>query len=80
MEIKVKACPFCGSDDIELSTKHVGYYKYHIAMYCKKCHCYGPRDLVKCNQYSGPRDDMYKDSDILKIAIRNWNRRERDER
>ena len=37
-EIKLKNCPFCGSNNIDYSIKTCGSYRrqYHVAMYCKE--------------------------------------------
>lgn len=65
MKNKIKPCPFCGSDDIKYSNKHAGYYKYHVAMFCNSCHCYGARQKIKGDQLEEGK----------KIAISNWNNR-----
>lgn len=77
-------CPFCGNYDIGFSVKNARGGCYHISMYCKKCHCYGSRKLIK-------KDDKYKDKygyfdrtlmntdeDLQKIAIELWNKRKEE--
>ena len=72
-------CPFCGSNDIRYSLKITGHFdvRYHAAMYCNNCHCYGPRTLtvkVSNNDYKG-RSSIEKDETIKQKAIEKWNER-----
>ena len=79
---QLKSCPFCGGNNIDYSVKTGGIYnkirKYHIAMYCKECNCYGKRTLVKlteeeCSRYDVENNEKYKD-----LAIKAWNTRTAD--
>ena len=77
-DIELKPCPFCGSTDIKLSMKTMGrwdVHKFHIAMYCKTCNCYGKRSIYeyKGERYSGFRKKMQEEA--LEIAMREWNTR-----
>ena len=64
----VQPCPFCGGTDIQYSLKTLGARraKYHAAMYCNSCHCYGPRTITDGN--IGAKAE----------AIKQWNRRATD--
>lgn len=75
MSIKLKPCPFCGSDKIAYSIKSKGAY-YHISHYCKKCHAYGPRVTIRAidTDYSY----TYKlrketESELAKQSAEKWN-------
>ena len=73
---KIKCCPFCGSDKIDYSIKTTGRWerKYHVAMYCKDCNCYGKRILItplETSRYDVERNVKYK-----QLAINAWNTRE----
>ena len=74
-EIKLKNCPFCGSNNIDYSIKTCGSYRgqYHIAMYCKECNCYGKRTLIKPTETS--RCDIEKNNEYKELAIQAWNTR-----
>lgn len=74
--MEIKPCPFCGSNNIAESIKISGRFEnvnYHIQMYCKKCHTYGPRVLYKVGHWV-PR---YKidEEEVKKLAIEKWNER-----
>lgn len=75
--MQIKPCPFCKSTKIEYSSKTMGNYRLkiqrHIAMYCTKCHCYGPRlivTLAEGESYKNIDDEKY-----VNMAIESWNRR-----
>ena len=74
-EIKLKPCPFCGSNNIDYSIKTCGSYKkqYHIAMYCKECNCYGKRTLIKPIETA--RREIEKNESYKELAIVAWNTR-----
>ena len=66
-----KACPFCKSKNLDISNKTAtSNYKNrmrHISVYCKKCHCYGPRIISK-------DDGVTKNDEIaIKQAVAAWN-------
>lgn len=42
----LKSCPFCASNNIELSMATSGKY-YKVAYYCKTCNAYGPRVIYR---------------------------------
>ena len=81
-KLHIKPCPFCGSTDIRFSAKTCSTkryeYKYHVAMYCNKCNCYGARDIINIskddfrNSY-GREDATSKYG--LNLAIAKWNQR-----
>lgn len=78
----LKLCPFCGGTDIRYSLKLTGHFdvRYHAAMYCNKCHCYGARTLtgtVHHDNYKG-RTAIENDATIKAAAIEAWNRRAED--
>ena len=74
-EIKLKPCPFCGGEDIGYSVKTTGRWerKYHVAMYCKDCNCYGKRVLVTPTENT--RYDVEHNEEYKKLAIKAWNTR-----
>ena len=74
-EIKLKPCPFCGSNNIDYSIKTCGSYKrqYHISMYCKECNCYGKRTLIK--PIGTARREIEKNESYKELAIVAWNTR-----
>ncbi len=74
-EIKLLHCPFCGGEHIDYSVKTCGRWerKYHVAMYCKDCNCYGARVLItptESTRYEVENNPKYK-----KLAIEQWNTR-----
>lgn len=76
---ELKPCPFCGSTDIRYSLKIKGHFdvRYHAAMYCNSCHCYGARTLtetIKHSDYIG-RTNIERDPKIKQKAIDAWNMR-----
>lgn len=83
----IKACPFCGNDEVEYSTKTVGdrYYAdgskkrvYHISVYCTKCYVYGPRVMVKFDYPESSAFNAGKEIREVKYvtkAINAWNNR-----
>lgn len=73
---KVKSCPFCGSHNIDYSIKTTGRWerKYHVAMYCKDCNCYGKRILITPTETS--RYDVERNIEYKQLAINAWNTRE----
>lgn len=80
MEQIVKSCPFCGSDNIGYSIKTMGRRanKYHVAMYCKDCNCYGKRTIVDGkNEF---RSGIEKIPEYKQLAIDAWNTRKTIER
>ena len=80
MEQKIKSCPFCGSHNIDYSIKTTGRWerKYHVAMYCKDCNCYGKRILITPLETS--RYDVERNIEYKQLAIDAWNTREPMER
>lgn len=76
MEQKLKPCPFCNGENIDYSVKTTGRWerKYHVAMYCKDCNCYGKRVLItptETNRIEIGRNPYYR-----QIAEDAWNTRE----
>lgn len=51
--IKLKRCPFCGSDDLDLDYRHTNRYEdddcviYFVI--CWNCDCYGPSGSTKAS-------------------------------
>lgn len=76
-EIKLKNCPFCGSNKIGYSIKTCGSYRgqYHVAMYCKDCNCYGKRTLIKLTEEEYRRYDVENNKEYKELAIQAWNTR-----
>ncbi len=78
---EIKPCPFCGSTNIDYSIKTTGRSRninYHVQMYCKKCHTYGPRVLVSGKQLSSGgliRHEVEKDELFKQKATDKWNER-----
>lgn len=74
-DTKVKPCPFCGSEKIDYSVKTCGRIsgKYHVAMYCKECNCYGARVLITPKETN--RCSIEKNHEYKQLAIDAWNRR-----
>lgn len=79
-EIKLLPCPFCGGEHIDYSVKTCGRWerKYHVAMYCKDCNCYGARVLITPTEST--RYDVEKNPKYKKLAIEQWNTRKAFER
>lgn len=75
MTDKLKPCPFCGSEKIGYSIKTTRRWerKYHVAMYCKDCNCYGARVLITPTEEY--RSDVEKNEEYKKLAIEAWNTR-----
>lgn len=79
--MNLKPCPFCNGDNIEYSIKTGGIYnkirKYHVAMYCTDCNCYGKRTLIKITEedYENRTCSVEKNDVYKKIAIQAWNTR-----
>lgn len=50
----INNCPFCDSDKLDISIKTSGRWEryYQVSVYCKKCHCYGPRVVSHVDNYS----------------------------
>ena len=73
---KLKSCPFCGSNNIDYSVKTTGRWerKYHVAMYCKDCNCYGKRILITPTETS--RYDVERNIKYKQLAIDAWNDRQ----
>ena len=80
MEQIIKPCPFCGSHNISYSVKTTGRWerKYHVAMYCKDCNCYGKRILITPTETS--RYDVERNIEYKQLAIDAWNTRKPMER
>lgn len=80
MEQTVIPCPFCGSHNISYSVKTTGRWerKYHVAMYCKDCNCYGKRILITPTETS--RYDVERNIEYKQLAIDAWNTRKPMER
>lgn len=70
---KLKPCPFCGSTNLGLSDKVtvISYKKRrHVAIYCKKCNCYGARVLGEVQNYNRSTDEAREE------ACLKWNQRD----
>lgn len=87
---KPKPCPFCGSENLDISSKTacgalMDNRIYRVAVYCKKCNAYGPRVVVNCKdipeQEIEEKYDQYLDRSSLygaiakNKAIEKWNDR-----
>lgn len=63
-------CPFCKSKNLGISNKTTtsNYRrKRHISVYCKKCHCYGPR--IMCNDDGTSQTEQI----ATKQAVNAWD-------
>ena len=77
---KLLPCPFCSSNNIgySIKTKGIRAKKYHVAMYCKDCNCYGKRTIIDVDtdgDYAF-RTDVERNPEYKQIAIKSWNTRE----
>ena len=87
---KPKPCPFCGNNNLDISSKTacgalMDSRIYRVAVYCKRCNAYGPRVVVNCKdipeqeikqKYSQYLDMSSLYGDIAKNkAIEKWNDR-----
>ena len=86
MQNKLLPCPFCSSNNIgySIKTKGIRANKYHVAMYCKDCNCYGKRTIVDVDvdadrEYAF-RTDVERNAEYKQIAIKHWNTRKPMER
>ena len=80
----LKPCPFCGSIRLDLqfrqAPKRHRYGRYDSAVYCRKCHSYGPRvksediELPQCDIRNENPTERFKDAMRI-AAIDVWNRR-----
>ena len=67
--IQANNCPFCDSSKMDISIKTSGRWTryYHVAVYCKNCHAYGPRVISNVDNYrKAPEEDK-------NTAINLWN-------
>lgn len=50
---QINNCPFCDSDKLDISIKTSGRWEryYHVVVYCKNCHAYGPRVISRVDNY-----------------------------
>lgn len=74
VEIDLEPCPFCQETNLGFSDKTTTIdrkRKRHVAMYCKDCHCYGPRLIVPEVGYAN-RDGKKEAWDLAADA---WNSR-----
>ena len=69
MLAQMNNCPFCSSDKLDISIKTSGRWEryYYVAVYCKNCHCYGPRVIRHVDNYRKVTDDDKN------TAIKLWN-------
>lgn len=80
MTNKLKDCPFCGSNKIELSMSVSGHFEkyYKIAYYCKSCNTYGPRVIYKPgtdNRHYAEKELQKEGNPSRMEAEKMWNRR-----
>ena len=75
-------CPFCGSHNIEYSVKTMGRRekRFHVAMYCKDCNCYGKRTIVNVTDEEYFRSGVVRNPKYKQLAIDAWNTRKPMER
>ena len=69
-------CPFCNDTDIRYSVKTTTLnFKraWHVAMYCNKCHCYGPRVLIRPDT-SLTRHTIEHGAEFKALAEKAWNK------
>lgn len=75
-EIKLKPCPFCGSNDIRLSIKRSRYPYWYTAMYCYSCNCYGARTRITIEKDGYiSKNEIEKSANTRQKATKAWNRR-----
>ena len=69
MLTQINNCPFCDSDKLDISIKTSGRWEryYQVAVYCKNCHCYGPRVISHVDNYRKVTDEDKN------TAIKLWN-------
>ena len=87
MKVKLKACPFCGSNKLSLNKKTslYGYTGIDIrvdkciySVRCNSCHSRGGTasgKIANCNDLLLLPKDITTNSEIMKKAVDRWNDR-----
>lgn len=81
----LKFCPFCGSIRLDFQFRQAAdkrhrHGRYDSAVYCRRCHSYGPRvrsediELPTCDTRNESPADRFKDAMRI-AAVDAWNRR-----
>lgn len=77
-EIKLKPCPFCGSDKLKVDSKRTFNYstrRCSVSVRCMKCHARGSTVGIDMPT------DKYNEREICEsAAIEAWNRRTNNDR
>ena len=90
-ELKLRECPFCGSDKVKVEGKNKKELSYEglerrtYAVRCNKCHARGgtASGYIRNSFYhltERGKELMEHDCEIRKRAIEAWNRRATDEK
>lgn len=79
---KAKPCPFCGSDqlDISVKNKHADWHTKvaaQITIYCKDCHAAGPRYLYYTDDGTKPYH-ININQELIDKVVEQWNNRRYD--
>ena len=76
MKGELKPRPFCGSTNLDFSSKVFGKKRFessfHVCIYCKSCNCYGRRLIVNTNNTILTAEEK---EEAEKKAIKLWNER-----
>jgi Lar family restriction alleviation protein len=67
--VELKPCPFCGSDDVDVTFTGETATETEAAGYCENCLAQGPLATIGC------RDDEEYEIDIELEAAELWNQR-----
>lgn len=74
---KAIECPWCKENNLGYSIK-TSSAGYHASIYCKNCHCYGPRILLKKEKCYLNRCQIENDTDLFDKALIAWNTRKKE--
>ena len=79
MREDLKPCPFCGSNNLDVSMKTSGKYKqcFQCCVYCKSCRTYGPRVLSERRSKAVAMSPakIREDDILIDQTIDAWNNR-----
>ena len=73
LDTPLRPCPFCGSEDLELSNTHTPYY----AARCNECGTEGPTPRMgdAWNRRMGRAATERLHREAFQAAVRAWNKR-----
>ena len=69
---ELRACPFCGSENVEIVNTHTPYYWGQ----CIDCECEGPKSRSPDRHARSKRGVKNQHEEAFKKAVINWNSRE----